>query len=168
MGFFDKLKQKSDNFFDGLQQNAIDKALAAAKEKNKQPEVSKPYGTDTDDIMERIEEGNRMIAEKMASYVGPKRKDDPSIPYVNVVSRTPDERFKRIKMGMDINELRATMMGNPKNIVENATNGKIKTKYYYEKSTNRLGNDAYDFEVTLENGKVTGWKDRRNRGTRDI
>ena len=37
-----------------------------------------------------------------------------------------------------------------------------------KKSTNRLGNDAYDFEVTLENGKVTGWKDRRNRGTRDI
>lgn len=34
MGFFDKLKQKSDNFFDGLQQNAIDKALAAARENN--------------------------------------------------------------------------------------------------------------------------------------
>ena len=79
-----------------------------------------------------------------------------------------EERFKKIKMGMDVNELRATMMGNPKNVVENATNGKVKTKYYYEKSINRLGNDAYDFEVTLEDGKVTGWKDRRNRGTRDI
>ena len=32
MGFFDRLKQKSDNFFDALQQNAIDKALAAARD----------------------------------------------------------------------------------------------------------------------------------------
>jgi hypothetical protein len=79
-----------------------------------------------------------------------------------------EERFKKIRMGMDVNQLRATMMGNPKNIVENATNGKIKTKYYYEKSINRLGKDAYDFEVTLEDGKVIGWKDKRNRGTRNI
>jgi hypothetical protein len=165
MGFFDKLKQKSDNFFDGLQQNAIDKALAAAREKNKSEEESKP---DWERQIDAIELENKRLAEKIASYVGPKGKSDPKTPYINVEHRTPEERFKRIKMGMDINELRATMMGNPKNIVENATNGKIKTKYYYEKSTNRLGNDAYDFEVTLENGKVTGWKDRRNRGTRDI
>ena len=78
-----------------------------------------------------------------------------------------EERFKKIRMGMDVNQLRATMMGNPINIVENAYNGKIRTKYYYVKSVNRLGNDAYDFEVTLEEGKVTGWKDRRNKGTKE-
>ncbi len=165
MGFFDRLKQKSDNFFDALQQNAIDKALADAKERNIQSEELK---SDWQKQMDAIELENKKIAEKLANYSGPKGKCDPKTPYVNVVSRTPEERFKRIKLGMDVNELRATMVGNPKNIVENATNGKIKTKYYYEKSTNRLGNDAYDFEVTLENGKVTGWKDRRNRGTRDF
>lgn len=167
MGFFDKLKQKSDNFFDGLQQNAIDKALAAAKENNKLSDVSKPYGTDTDDIMERIELESKRLNEKVASYVGPKGKCDPKTPYVNVTTRTTEESFKRIKMGMDLIQLNARM-GDPKNIVENASNGKIKTKYYYGKTTNRLGNDAYDFEVTLEDGKITGWKDRRNRGTRDI
>ena len=167
MGLFDKLAKASDNFFDELKQKAIDNTLAAAKENNKQSEVPKPYGTDTDDIMKRIEDGQKMIAEKMASYVGPKSKCPPKTPYVNVTTRTTEESFKRIKMGMDLIQLNARM-GDPKNIVENAFNGKIKTKYYYGKSTNRLGNDAYDFEVTLEEGKITGWKDRRNRGTRDI
>ena len=167
MGLFDKLAKASDKFFDELKQEAIDNTLAAAKENNKQSEVPKPYGTDTDDIMKRIEDGQKMIAEKMASYVGPKGKCDPKTPYVNVTTRTTEESFKRIKMGMDLIQLNARM-GDPKNIVENATNGKIKTKYYYGKSTNRLGNVAYDFEVTLDDGKVTGWKDRRNRGTRDI
>jgi hypothetical protein len=117
--------------------------------------------------MNTIEENQKKLDEKLASYVGPKGKSDPKTPYVNVTTRTIEESFKRIKMGMDLIQLNARM-GDPKNIVENATNGKIKTKYYYGKSTNRLGNVAYDFEVTLDDGKVTGWKDRRNRGTRDI
>lgn len=167
MGFFDKLKKTSDNFFDGLKQNAIDNALASAEKNNKQSQDSKSYGTDTDDIMKTIEENQRKIAEKVASYVGPKAKYESKTPYENVLPRTTEERFTRIKMGMDLIQLNARM-GNPQNIVENASNGKIKTKYYYGKSTNRLGNDAYDFEVTLEDGKITGYKDRRNRGTRDI
>ncbi len=109
----------------------------------------------------RIEEERKRLSNLINKYGG---NTTSQISNNNVA----EERFKKIKMGMDINELRATMMGNPKNVVENATNGKVKTKYYYEKSINRLGNDAYDFEVTLEDGKVTGWKDRRNRGTRDI
>ena len=109
----------------------------------------------------RIEEERKRLSNLINKYGG---NTTSQISNNNVA----EERFKKIKMGMDVNELRATMMGNPKNVVENATNGKVKTKYYYEKSINRLGNDAYDFEVTLEDGKVTGWKDRRNRGTRDI
>lgn len=109
----------------------------------------------------RIEEERKRLSNLINKYGG---STTSQISNNNVA----EERFKKIKMGMDVNELRATMMGNPKNVVENATNGKVKTKYYYEKSINRLGNDAYDFEVTLEDGKVTGWKDRRNRGTKDI
>jgi hypothetical protein len=56
----------------------------------------------------------------------------------------------------------------PLDISESVSKGVVKKKHYYDKSTNRLGNDAFDFEVTLEDGIVTGWKDRRNRGTRDI
>ena len=39
---------------------------------------------------------------------------------------------------------------------------------YFEKHKNRLGNDAYDFEITLEAGKVIGWKNRANVATRNL
>lgn len=35
-------------------------------------------------------------------------------------------------------------------------------------STNRLGNDKYDLEVALDDGKLLGWKDRSNSGTRNL
>jgi hypothetical protein len=73
----------------------------------------------------------------------------------------------KLWIGME-EEILDDMKGRPGDISESVSKGIIKKKNYYEKSTNRLGNDAFDFEVTLENGKVTGWKDRRNRGTRDI
>jgi hypothetical protein len=112
------------------------------------------------------EEQNRIEAErKRLSSIINKYGGSDSSPKSN--TNLNEERFKKIRMGMDVNQLRATMMGNPVNIVENAYNGKIRTKYYYVKSVNRLGNDAYDFEVTLEEGKVTGWKDRRNKGTKE-
>jgi hypothetical protein len=112
------------------------------------------------------EQQNRIEAErKRLSSLINKYGGSDSSPKSN--TNLNEERFKKIRMGMDVNQLRATMMGNPVNIVENAYNGKIRTKYYYVKSVNRLGNDAYDFEVTLEEGKVTGWKDRRNKGTKE-
>jgi hypothetical protein len=114
-----------------------------------------------DENVNRIEQERKRLSDIINKYGG---NSTEQISNNNIA----EERFKKIRMGMDVNQLRAIMMGNPKNIVENATNGKIKTKYYYEKSINRLGKDAYDFEVTLEDGKVIGWKDRRNRGTRDI
>jgi hypothetical protein len=48
---------------------------------------------------------------------------------------------------------------------ESFSNGKLKVKYFYDYSKNRLGNAAYDFEVSTEDGIVVGWKDRRTRGT---
>ncbi len=116
---------------------------AAAEEKKKKEEI--------DEINKRIKALNGMVG-------GTKPTSNTNV---------AEERFKKIKLGMDVNQLRAAMMGNPINVVENAYNGKIKTKYFYAKSINRLGNDAYDFEVSLEDGFVVGWKDRRNRGTRD-
>ena len=65
-------------------------------------------------------------------------------------------------------EILHDMKGIPGDVSESVSKGVIKKKNYYDKSTNRLGNDAFDFEVTLEDGIVTSWKDRRNRGTRDI
>jgi hypothetical protein len=58
----------------------------------------------------------------------------------------------------------------PKNAekVENVVSSKKQTKFFYQKSKNRLGNVSYAFEVTLEDGILVGWKDRRNRGTKDL
>ena len=50
---------------------------------------------------------------------------------------------------------------------ESFSNGKVKVKYFYDYSKNRLGNAAYDFEVSTEDGIVVGWKDRRTRGTKN-
>jgi hypothetical protein len=50
---------------------------------------------------------------------------------------------------------------------ESFTNGKVKVKYFFDYSKNRLGNAAYDFEVSTEDGIVVGWKDRRTRGTKN-
>ena len=50
---------------------------------------------------------------------------------------------------------------------ESFSNGKSKVKYFYDYSKNRLGNDAYDFEVSTEDGIVVGWKDRKTRGTKN-
>ena len=74
---------------------------------------------------------------------------------------------KKLWLGMT-EEMLFEVRSRPLDISESVSKGVVKKKNYYDKSTNRLGNDAFDFEVTLEDGKVTGWKDRRNRGTRDI
>ena len=231
MGFFDKLKQKSDNFFDSLQQNAIDKALAAARENNQKDDsvnksknlqqlydnasheekvnileeqytnwldTTKPWEREGIwlRIIDRLYSGNEEIeklvtpleilinqrqgkskeeSEKFKAEYEIKREKDKKIENEKRERLqklySPDEVEKIIKkelwLGMTeemLNEVR----NRPLDISENVSKGVIKKKHYYDKSTNRLGNDAFDFEVTLENGKVTGWKDRRNRGTRDI
>jgi hypothetical protein len=52
--------------------------------------------------------------------------------------------------------------------VDNMINKVEQTILYFEKHKNRLGNDAYDFEITLESGKVVGWKNRANVATRNL
>lgn len=70
-------------------------------------------------------------------------------------------------VGMSL-EMLIEIKGDPDEIIENVIKQKLISKFYYEKSTNRLGNDSFDFEVTITNGLVTGWKDRRTKGTRTI
>jgi hypothetical protein len=47
--------------------------------------------------------------------------------------------------------------------VSEAINKKEITKLYFGESKNRLGNEKFSYEVTLENGKVVGWTDLKNR-----
>lgn len=72
---------------------------------------------------------------------------------------------KELWVGMDINHV-YEVKGSHKKRVDNVINNVEQTILYFDKHVNRLGNDAYDFEITLENGKVVGWKNRTNVGTR--
>ena len=51
--------------------------------------------------------------------------------------------------------------------VENLVKKVKQTILYYDKHVNRLGHDSYDFEITLEEGQVVGWKNRATIGTRN-
>lgn len=226
MGFFDRLKQKSDNFFDGLQQNAIDKALAVARENdqkddsvNKTKNLQQLYNNSSQeekkDILEQQYENwlntnsNSEIERQHLSQMIRMYSDEKLTPLETLIAErkgknklewekyceiqnekvkqaqlkenekkerllkiyTKEEveniMSKKLWLGMT-EEMLYEVRNRPLDISENVSKGVVKKKHYYDKSTNRLGNDAFDFEVTLENGKVTGWKDRRNRGTRDI
>ena len=218
MGFFDRLKQKSDNFFDGLQQNAIDNALAAAEKNNQKVNTSDKnddlekynewYNTLSEE--DKIEEDYKkwkskigynyestcvdLLMKRLSSALTPLEKKIVDVymkPATDALEKERIEKEKRFNekktrllnkydsdlvdkimqdkpwIGM-VEEILDDMKGMPRDVSESVSKGVVKKKNYYDKSTNRLGNDAFDFEVTLEDGKVTGWKDRRNRGTRDI
>ena len=59
MGFFDRLKKTSDNFFDDLKQNAIDNALAAAEKNNQKVNTS-----DKNDDLEKYNEWYNTLNEE--------------------------------------------------------------------------------------------------------
>ena len=72
---------------------------------------------------------------------------------------------EEIWIGMT-SEMLELVKGEPESVSNNVVRGKVKVVNYYDRTKNRQGNDAYGFEVTLENDVVVGWKDRVNRGTK--
>jgi hypothetical protein len=74
---------------------------------------------------------------------------------------------KELWIGMDMNHI-YEVKGKYDYKVENMINKVAQTILYFDKHKNRLGNDAYDFEITLEDGKVVGWKNRANVSTRNL
>jgi hypothetical protein len=70
-------------------------------------------------------------------------------------------------VGMDFNHV-YEVKGKHEFKVDNVVNKVEQTILYFDKHKNRLGNDAYDFEITLESGKVVGWKNRANVATRNL
>ena len=202
MGFFDRLKQKSDNFFDALQQNAIDKALAAARyndqkddsvnkiknlkqlynnasqeEKNDHASVEvkkwnypdKEWEMWHNTGMDRAEWEKFMDKQKDIANQAIIKENEKRERLLKIYTKEQVDKImsKQLWLGMT-EETLFEARNRPLDISESVSKGVVKKKHYYDKSTNRLGNDAFDFEVTLEDGIVTGWKDRRNRGTRDI
>jgi hypothetical protein len=70
-------------------------------------------------------------------------------------------------VGMDFNHV-YEVKGKYELKVDNVINKVEQTILYFEKHKNRLGNDAYDFEITFESGKAVGWKNRANVATRNL
>lgn len=64
-----------------------------------------------------------------------------------------------VRKGMDTYLLGIARRGGPSYIDERLSNNKYKYKYFYGKFTNSRGNDAYKFQVDIEDDKVVGFKD---------
>ena len=74
---------------------------------------------------------------------------------------------KQLWVGMELKHI-YEIKGKHEYKVDNVVNKVEQTILYYDKHKNRLGNDAYDFEITLESGKAVGWKNRANVATRNL
>lgn len=60
--------------------------------------------------------------------------------------------------GMPMNLLLPSL-GMPDKIQEGRYKNMLTSKWYYGESINRLGNPTFEYEVTLENHVVVGWKE---------
>ena len=74
---------------------------------------------------------------------------------------------KELWVGMNSNHI-YEIKGTHALKVDNVINKVEQTILYFDNHQNRLGNDAYDFEITLVDGKVVGWKNRANVATRNL
>ncbi len=197
MGLFDKFKKASDGFFDGLKNNAIDSDLSNAreerlkKEANDKLEDKRRENEQLDKILSKIpiplppkklsKEESEEIKQKKLLEEKEKNERNERIKQIekehreklknSFINKYGEEIGKRIHkkelfVGMTL-EMLKDVKGKHSEKVENVTNGKVKVKLFYEKSKNRLGNVAFGFEVSLENGLVVGWKDRKNKGTKE-
>ncbi|MCF8342718.1 MAG: hypothetical protein K9I82_17205 [Chitinophagaceae bacterium] len=197
MGLFDKLKKASDKIFDGLSNDAANQITKKAESAKLPPDVIKQtermeleaekfraflkYGGLTPAQKEREKkerEERKLVLQKEKEkekekklLLKEKEKEIYEKRKVEFIEKYGDEIGKKIAkkelfVGMTL-EMLKDVKGKHSEKVENVTNGKTKVKLYYEKSKNRLGNIAYGFEVSLEDGFVVGWKDRKNKGTKE-
>ena len=138
VGIFSFLRSISDGFFNALSDNTQKKVY------NDTP----PLPKDESDILNNIQKEKDYLNSLLDKY------DKPN-----------SNKELKLEIGITRKELRQ-LKGMEQHTVLNSSRGKEISKLYYGKKKNRLGNDSYEFEVTLQDGKVTGWKDLTNVGTR--
>jgi len=186
MGLFDFLKRMNNSFFDGIKEKAIENALSNAKEDRLKKEAfdksekSKKEKDDLDKILSSIPKPKILSENELAEIRLKKEKKD----RIKQIERENKEKLKNDlinKYGQEVGEKlfkKELFVGmtfemlkeiKPKHSkkVSNVTNGKETIKLYYGIEKNRLGNDSYNFEVTLKDGLVAGWKDLSNIGRRE-
>jgi len=70
------------------------------------------------------------------------------------------ERVDQNKIWIGMNkQLLLASWGNAEEIKESYVRGKQVEKMYYRPYINRLGSKKYEFEITVEDFVITGWKD---------
>ena len=193
MGLFSFLKRKNDAFFDALSNNASKNALKVAKQQGNPKELDdvmqsiKSQNDEVDEILARIEKKADLVKKDK------ERRDRTVSQYKMKKSRNESENKAKAaiaknrrqnlidKYGKEIGpklfrselflemdlEMLSHSKGNYDKKVSNVSKGKETVKLYYGKKKNRLGNDSFNLEVTLKDGKVTGWKDLTTVGTRN-
>jgi hypothetical protein len=67
------------------------------------------------------------------------------------------DEIEKLTLGFSYNST-LELLGEPDFINLSISNGKSRKKIYYGKSINRLGNDAYSFEITFVDEKLFGFK----------
>ena len=182
MGLFDKLKKASDKIFDGLTDKVFENVLSNTEKPQKEsPVIAKMRkleneNRELDALLKKYSSTKNVLTKEQRDELRKKKeleeKDANKKLKNELIQKYGEVTGKRIYnkelfVGMTL-EMLKDVKGRHSEKVENVTNGKTKVKLYFEKSKNRLGNISYGFEVSLENDLVIGWKDRKNRGTKEI
>jgi hypothetical protein len=117
-------------------------------------------------IQKQLEEKEKIERNERIKLIEKKIKNNAKSEFIKKYGEEVGKKIykKELFVGMNL-EMLKEIKGKHSEKVQNVTNGKVKVKLYYEKTKNRLGNISYGFEVTIENGLVIGWKDRKNKAT---
>ena len=165
MGIFGFLKSLS-----GDSDDKENKSKKHTSRNSKKPPVTRK--------MNAIDKQNRMVDEILAKYSTSRRKvsaeekkkkeDEKKSKLIQKYGKEVGTKLfkKQFFAGMTLEMLKEIKSRHDKK-TSNVTNGKETVKLYYGKKKNRLGNDSFKLEVTLKDGKVTGWKDLTSVGTRN-
>ena len=108
-----------------------------------------------------IHQQNLINIEKKRKKDEDKRKKELISKYGDIIGNKLANR--ELAIGMNYEHLKIWWGGKEDKKITEAINKKEITKLYFGESKNRLGNEKFEFEVTLENGEVIGWVDLENR-----
>lgn len=167
MGIFDFLIKLNNSFFEGLKENALKNATKAAKKDIPSKGKSKPSKKTGSQLVSRMSELDKAAKELEQMLNDYDLSPEDELMLENKRKENMTNLINRLFVGMTYEELIKTQPNHDKK-KSNVTNGKETIKLFYGQKENRLGNDSYEFEITLKEGLVVGWKDLSNVGTRNF
>lgn len=144
------LNDYNNKFFNGLKENAINNTISKSKpsKRMKMPIVDKIHELNL--AQKELEE---MISEL---EITPEEKKRFAI--------LKSEMKAKIDLNLTYDEV-VDIFGKESKKDISVSRGKKIIKLYFFEYENRLGNTSYEFEVTLKDDKVYGWKDLLNVST---